>query len=383
MTEVLLKEDNTPITLVLTDSPIERDVRVTASLCECPGRPVIAMDCSGEMRRHSLKWEYLPELFSTILGTVSSGVGVCNLVRRQYGITFHSWFSGALASLKKYMSALKIANDLISQYRTVGTVHAHDLCCGLVGARLSSARNAHLIYDAHEIEFHRNRRNSVLRTIIDASVERCVVSAAEEVRVVNKPIAELYRSAYPEYAYKIRVVTNNHFSNAIKLTTSACRPPENVSIIFVGEGVKGRSLDFLAHDAEKAGVKVHAFFIGEVPDVAPAHGWIIGLSDYIQGLLKVAGTHRCAMWCCVDDVCLSYRLSLPNKFFQALAVGMPVIVASGTYLADIVIQYGIGYIYDRTNFDEIAYLMKTKDYDTKFDALNRFYELLYCRAITL
>ena len=50
------------------------------------------------------------------------------------------------------------------------------------------------------------------------------------------------------------------------------------------------------------------------------------------------------MWASTENICLSYRLSLGNKFFQAMALGIPLLLQE-TYLADIVIKYKLGYVY--------------------------------------
>lgn len=117
------------------------------------------------------------------------------------------------------------------------------------------------------------------------------------------------------------------------------------------------------------GVSVHAFFIGEIPPVAYTHRWILGPRDYEQALADIAGSSRSAMWCCVDNVCLSYRLALPNKFFQALAALMPVIVSQNTYLADIVMEHGVGYIFDGGNLEDIVEAMHGDNYFSKVAAV--------------
>jgi len=121
--------------------------------------------------------------------------------------------------------------------------------------------------------------------------------------------------------------------------------------------------------AARLRVPVHGFFIGEIPEVALTHRWILGPRDYEQTLTGLAGSSRCAMWCCVDDVCLSYRLALPNKFFQALAALMPVIVAPGTYLADIVREHGVGYVFDGGNLKDIVEALRGDDYFGKAAAV--------------
>ena len=45
----------------------------------------------------------------------------------------------------------------------------------------------------------------------------------------------------------------------------------------------------------------------------------------------------------------SYRYALPNKFFQAQAVGCPIIAYDETYLADIIVRFGCGLIFSNVN----------------------------------
>ncbi len=70
------------------------------------------------------------------------------------------------------------------------------------------------------------------------------------------------------------------------------------------------------------------------------------------------------MWCCLNAQALSYKLALPNKFFQALAVGIPVIASSGTYLADLVNRYELGFVvHDGTDFADLARRVRSPEYE--------------------
>jgi glycosyltransferase involved in cell wall biosynthesis len=60
---------------------------------------------------------------------------------------------------------------------------------------------------------------------------------------------------------------------------------------------------------------------------------------------------------------LSYELATPNKFFQALAVGIPIIASEGTYLSKIVIEHGVGVIFTGDNLREIRLLLEGDAYE--------------------
>ncbi|MDD5177488.1 MAG: glycosyltransferase [Sterolibacterium sp.] len=347
--------------VVLVDEDIAHDKRVLAALVEYSGAKVI--DCASKevvSRTLSIR-TYLNGLKFLIIAALR-GVAIWGLLRQQYGLQAKKWISGLDVSFRAFVRAQQVVSRLQTRMNGVRLIHAHDLYCGVIGAELSRLTGAELVYDAHEVEFHRNRKNSWMRTAFDWVVEKQVIARASEVRVVNLPIADLYQRVHEPLADRLRVVPNNHF--AIRLPEVAQVPaPETGVIVYVGGGVKGRQLECLAERAAEICLPVHAFFVGEVPEFAKASGWVVSGSDYEDELVSLVVSHRCMMWCCVDDVCLSYRLSLPNKFFQALAVGIPVIAAKGSYLAELVEANGIGAVFDGKNLVEIIQMMKSAQYE--------------------
>ncbi len=344
--------------VVLVDEDISHDRRVLAALSEHQGAVVI--DCrSQEFASARLPMLAYPMALFRVICALARGVDLWRLLRRHHGLQAAGWFTGLRGSVRGYVRAQAVAAQLHSRMAGVRLIHAHDLFCGLIGAELSRRTRAKLVYDAHEVEFHRNRKNSWLRSAFDVTVERRVVEYADEIRVVNAPIAALYRQVHAIPADRVRVVANDHFLDSLCEVRADPADAEQVAIVYVGGGVNGRQLDKLAAGAAKLGVKVHGFFLDGVPPLAIASGWDLGNEDYQEELLLLASSHRCMMWCCVDHHCLSYRLSLPNKFFQALAVGIPVIAASGSYLAEIVEKYRIGAVFNGSNMEHLVAQMKS------------------------
>jgi glycosyltransferase involved in cell wall biosynthesis len=257
--------------------------------------------------------------------------------------------------------------------------------CGVVGRELSKQFDIDLIYDAHELEFHRNRKNSFTRVAFDMLLEKSVIKAAAEIIVVNKPIKTVYMDLYHIDNSKISIVNNNHFTPYIGYAKQIFSPQIKESVIvYVGGSSRGRKLESLADDSYQLGVNVYCFFLGNVPRFAEQNNWIIGSKDYLDELLELVKHKHLAMWCCTDDICLSYRLSLPNKFFQAMSIGIPVIAYEGSYLADIVNEHKLGYIYDGNNFSEIVESLKNVEkYLLVLNAIETFQEKLFVERMSL
>ncbi len=345
--------------LLLVDEDIDHDKRVTNCLEGYQDAQIINCRYLHEVNGIMSIKAYIYVLYCLAL-CFKNGFWLSKKLRF-YGMGSNSFVTGLLASLKKILRAHNVVVEPYLKIDEVFLIHAHDLYCGVIGAKLAKRLGAKLIYDAHEVEFHRNRKNSWLRSAFDWSVEKHVIQAADEIRVVNTRIADLYRLAYPGIDSRLRVVSNDHFLPH-SVDVHAIADSEHATIVYVGQGVKGRQLEQLALVTKGSELSVHAFFIGEVPELAIDAGWIIGPRDYEDNLVALSRSQRCMMWCCVESFCLSYQLALPNKFFQALAVGMPVIVSKNTYLSEIVQKYKLGIVLDDLNSDLILNTIKSEQF---------------------
>lgn len=348
-------------TIVLVDEDVTHDKRVHAALAHLSRAEVIV--CTG----HNLQFQ-LRSVFYFINGllyffiSIFRGFRHWQLLGQQFGLQPKNIITGFLKSFKTFVLAQQIARQIHQQCNAVSLIYAHDLFCGIVGAELSRALGAKLIYDAHEVEFHRNRKNSWLRTAYDIELERNVINRSSEVKIVNTPIARLYELIYALSAERLQVSSNNHFLVVARKPSPAFLPPSKIALVYVGGGVKGRQLEQLASGACNLGIPVYSYFINKVPKIAVEHGWFIGSKEYEESLISLTASHRCMMWCCVDNICLSYQMALPNKFFQAMAVGMPVIVSCNTYLSEILCKYNIGAVFDGINLDAIITQMRSSMY---------------------
>lgn len=361
-----LKVATTHSIVVLVDEEVTRDKRVLASLAEYKGTDLRMIDCSDQPGSSVMrKLKSFLGLIAIAPAIVASGFSLWGHLKQLHGLNANRLFRGLGASLRTYFKIKSIVARLRPQMQKIRLVHAHNLFCGVIGAELARLTGVQLIYDAHEIEFHRNRNNSWFRAAFDSFLESMVVAHADEIRVVNVPISILYQRIYRIAPEKIRVVPNNHFSIRSNDKSTTVPHDNKLTFVYVGGGVKGRQLEQLANEASRLNIPVHAFFIYDVPEVAIANRWVIGARDYEAELVALVATHRCVMWCCVDDVCLSYRLSLPNKFFQALAVGIPIVASSGTYLADLTEAHEIGFVFDGYNIDKIVKKVQGIDFVNK------------------
>ena len=303
-------------------------------------------------------------------------------LKNKYDIVIIGFLDGLKNILLKNINAKKLAEKLYK--KNFNMLYANDLFCGLVGMYLKKNRkDLYFIYDSHEIQFNRNRqKNGFFRILYEMYLEEKIVKTADEIRVVNQPIRDLYLNIYNISEDKIKVVNNNHFECYCDFYKKNFNYGD-IGILYIGGGVKGRLLEVLAKEANKFNIPVYSFFLNKIPEIAKQYNWYIGDKNYTNEVLNLIKNKTLIMWCVNDVSCLSYKLALPNKFFQAVAFGMPVIAYEGTYLAEIVKKYNIGYIFKNDLKEIIDQINNKKDFFEIIENMGKFQKLVYKEKLVL
>ena len=264
---------------------------------------------------------------------------------------------GILDGLKKnfriYNASKYISLCIYQKYKneSISEIYSNDLRCGLVGMFLTKLLNVQMTYDTHELAIHRNRKNSLLRVIFDIIIEKNVISKSKEIVFVNKAILNAYQNIYNLKNIKKSIVYNTFAKTECDNYVNKNNALKNSEPVFayVGAGTSGRKLYELNELSEKYNIKCVGFFLKEIPEFL-GEKWTIGHKNYLPSLCELINSKKVVMWCCTADSCLSYKLSLSNKFFQSIALGIPVIAFKGTYLETIVTKYKLGYIFSGSNY---------------------------------
>lgn len=254
-------------------------------------------------------------------------------------------------------------------------VHANDgntLAPAMWVARRTGAR---IVYDAHELWRDRNvRKDRPLAPYVEALIETIGVHRSSAVITVSGSIADWMQRTYrlgerptlvrnaprlaeeataspgasrgalrrlaalgPDtsvIAYGGRITT----SRGIEETLAALvHLPDDVHFVLLGYGEE-HYLDDLRAEAARLGVADRMHLVGAVEPAQVADA----LAD---GDLAVVY---------VRPVCLSYRFSLPNKLFEAVHAGLPIVAAELPDTAALVRQHGVGEIFDLGSPQDLA-----------------------------
>lgn len=259
-------------------------------------------------------------------------------ITRRRGLPRGSLLAGTRRLVDDVARALAYVRANRAALAQARLVYANDQTCGLVGLLALRLWRVPYIYDAHEMVPFRNRSYGLARRSVEAWLERRIVRAASDCRVVNRPIRRFYRRFYGAAAVSVRA---NDFYPVREIAPARDGEP---CLLYVGAAGGGR-LNRLAETAAKLGCRT--MLAVDRPKAARVPGAsVVGLDGYEDRVADALAGAAPYMWCHLEPSVLSYRFALPNKFFQALSFGIPVVAAPGTYLARIVSVHGVGAVID-------------------------------------
>lgn len=243
-------------------------------------------------------------------------------------------------------------------------VHAHDGNTLQAGRRVARTTDARLVYDTHELWRRRNRGGELrpLGRTWDAFVERSVAPHCDLVITVSDGIADWLADTYRLRRPVVVVRNIPERTTALQsvqvptIRTLVGADPDERIVLYTGRITSGRGLDplitamSLLPDAYRLILLGYgdAFFIESVWKLARS----AGVTDRLTIVPPVASHEVSATargadvaYVGIEPVCLSYRLALPNKLFEAIHGELPVVASDLPELRATVTRYGLGELF--------------------------------------
>jgi len=271
-------------------------------------------------------------------------------------------YGGGLKNLLKFlMFNLWIWWKLL--FTKFDIVHACDLDTVIpswFAARLKGKKVVFDIFDIHS-EAHFGNSKNWFRKILKF-VEKFFINHADAVIIVDESRRQQINGTNPR---RLEVIYNVPDGSLIEkvLNSQMVESRENVEnrrfrIGYVGVLQEGRMLKELLDlvgNNENLELYIAGFGIleDEVKKAAEKYSniYFFGKVSYEQAL-KIYS--KCdVIFAVYDPTIPNHRYSSPNKVFEALALGIPVIVAKGTGIDNLVATESIGYAVEYGNLEEI------------------------------
>lgn len=237
--------------------------------------------------------------------------------------------------------------------RNVTVVNVHALGLLPLGVVLKAAYGASLIYDAHELETEKNGLTG-LRKKVSKFIESSLIKYCDRIIVVGEAIADAYVTSYPQIRRPFVVLNCPPYQQVGKKEYFRDRfGISGSSTIFLYQGVlgKGRGIEHIL-DAFK-GMEGHDNVLvmmgygplaGMVQDAAKESGNIYYHEAVSPDLLLGYSASADVGLSLIENTCLSYYYCMPNKLFEYVMAGIPVIVSDLFEMRRLVTEHGIGIV---------------------------------------
>ena len=254
----------------------------------------------------------------------------------------------------------------------VKLIHAHDLNT-LPGAYLAAQKlGARLIYDSHELYLDRNRIRpySKIGCMIRTNFERFLIRRADHTITVNPSIANILSKKYSVKVPSVIMNTpvyNTDISNIkmkFLLRNEIGLQDDRFLLIYVGAITFNRGLENLIR-ALKSLPECHLVLMGYGKDV---------YKEKLRELAEKCNVHsRFSFYGPVDsnhvtyyvagadlgvaaimNVCKSYYYCSPNKIYEYMLAGIPVIASNFPEMEKLIYTYNIGDTFDPKYPSDIA-----------------------------
>jgi glycosyltransferase involved in cell wall biosynthesis len=263
---------------------------------------------------------------------------------------------------------------LLSRWK-IDILVANDLDSLPANFIVSWLRRVPLVYDSHEyftevpeLIGREKVRNIWLR------IEKWILPRLKIAYTVSKPIADSYKQKYGtdfeiihNYPLKKKAIKPYqlpfsiggdklliyqgavNIGRGLELLIETVSEIENVKLVIAGDGDIRKSLE---NKIFEMGFGNKVFLIGKIP------------FEQLHSLTAQA-TAGVSL---EEDMGLNYRYAMPNKLFDYIQAGIPVIVSSLPEMKKVVEKYKIGIIAETKEKDELSLLLKTLLFDEEIRA---------------
>jgi glycosyltransferase involved in cell wall biosynthesis len=278
----------------------------------------------------------------------------------------------------KILKHIEFAKKSIKFFKDYDIFHCNDINTLHIGViiKIYYNKNAKVVYDAHEYETETKGQNGI-RKIFTRQLEKILIKYADKVLCVSNSIANEYVRLYniekpvlilntPPY---FKIEKKDYFRENLKIGKD-----KNI-FLYQGALAKARGIEILLEtfkDLEDKMAVVVFMGYGELEDMIKQHSKKYNNIFFHNAvspdiLLDYTGSADFGI-STIEDTCLSYRYSLPNKMFEYLMAEIPTIVSNLPEMKKVVLDNNIGIV---AKENSVEGLKKAINKATNFDK-NKF-----------
>jgi len=237
-------------------------------------------------------------------------------------------------------------------FKPLDIIHCHDLWPLPAAAFLALLKNTALVYDAHEYY-------AGLKILEDRPVKRFVwlffewlaIPVVDMLLTVSIPLGTLFKKRYPQLK-KVEIIRNLPLPekpDINKVPDIECKNNEK-TIFYHGHFKPGRGLEPLIKSMKfinnaqlllVGGGELKEYLINLVAENKLENK--IRFREYIQNELLISYAAQADIGTVLfESSSINYSYALPNKFFEYIMAGLPVLASNIETLEQYILKYDIG-----------------------------------------
>lgn len=295
---------------------------------------------------------------------------------RRFALNSRKLGANPLAHAAKY---LEYGLRLFSAYRrqAIGVVNVHCLALLPMGWILAKVWAAKLVYDAHELETEttglQGRAQLLLKKLEKWMIERC-----DLIIVVSESIADWYRDEYTIARPTVVLNAPKLFSVAHhdRFRTHFDIPAESTILLYQGLLAPSRGVELLLEAFEQRSDQSYVLvFMGygplehEVREAARRCSIVYYHPAVPPDELLTYTSSADVGASLIEAVCLSNYFCMPNKIFEYMMAGLPVLVSNTKDMAALVRAEQTGIVVEAMSADAVNAALDELS-ATEFDTLS-------------
>jgi glycosyltransferase involved in cell wall biosynthesis len=224
-----------------------------------------------------------------------------------------------------------------------------------LGVFIKLLSGAKLIYDAHELESDRNGLSKMMGRLTYYT-EKVLWRFIDSLIVVSPSIQEWYLknigSKRSVVILNSPVFTHTDTLNSGYLRSQFKIPHDSKVFIYIGIIGRGRGIEFLIEVFTRPNFKGSVVFLGygeysqKIQDLSKVHSNIYFHPAVPHKQVVTIAKSADFGICLIENVSLSDYYSLPNKLFEYIFAGIPVIASNFPDIKKIVTDYKVGICVD-------------------------------------
>ncbi|OUO85649.1 hypothetical protein B5F44_13525 [Gordonibacter urolithinfaciens] len=281
---------------------------------------------------------------------------------------------------------LAIANQLVRRRHEYGYIHACDFDTAFIACIVNAFLKKKFVYDIFDYYIDAFNVPSRIKPLI-ARLDRWVMKRADSIIVCNEKRRE--QICFSDQK-KVFVIHNSPQSidKSVGQTdgVSLCHNIDIVDIVYVGVFAPGRLIEELLELAEeRCDVRLHIAGFGALENEVRAaaercgHVRFYGKLSYEDALqLESKATIMIALY---DPDCPNHKYAAPNKFYEALMLGKPLITTKGIGIDEIIESqsFGVATHYSKEGLskgiDAVLEMLRKREVDRS--KMKRTFEVKY------